>query len=88
MIAHPAMLVGPAKKAFIPVPENYDDYDSDEFPHWNLFCLMQLGQPMPSWTAHHHNAHIIARISDEEILTISPKQVMKRGFLVGMRKPA
>ena len=67
MIAHPGLLLGPAKQAGMKVPEDLDDYEVSEYPHWHVYCFIQLGRPMPTPTAHWTNAEIIAKVSDADI---------------------
>lgn len=86
MIAFPEMLTHAAHDALIPVPDNLEHYNVLEYPHWNVFCLMQLGAPMPEVDVHYHNAEIVARISEDEIMSILPNEIIKRGFRVGFSK--
>ena len=83
MIAFPAMLVASAKAAGIKVPENPDDYNVEEYPHFTIFCNMQLGSPMPSWSVHWGNATVIAEIPDDKVRTITAKEILDMGFAVG-----
>lgn len=71
MIAFPGMLINPAKEAGMKVPENADNFDPKEFPHFKVFCNVQLGRRMPSPTSHWENAKIIASIPQEKIFTIT-----------------
>ena len=83
MIAYHQLLLEPAKDACISIPENLEEYDQEKHPHWHVFCMLQLGSPMPDSNAHFHNAHIVSRIPDEEIYNITAREVVKRGFKVG-----
>jgi hypothetical protein len=77
MLAFPRMLVEPAKKAGIRVPEDVDkDYDKQKFPHWHVFCTVQLGATMPYPSVHWRNAEVIAKIPEDKIriLTLSDLQ--------------
>jgi hypothetical protein len=89
MIAFPGMLIDPAKKAGMKVPEDVksiDDFDPNEYPHFNIFCLAQLGQPMPNWSAHWDNARVVAALTEEECKTITFEQLYEKGFAVGYSK--
>lgn len=86
MIAFPGLLVGPAEEAGIKVPPGDPDtleFDRAEFPHWYVFVTMQLGASMPGPTAHWDNAKVVATLSDEEIKTATPEQLIERGFAIG-----
>ena len=41
MIAFPELLIEPAKKAGIKVPDNVSKYDKQDFMHWHVFCTVQ-----------------------------------------------
>lgn len=87
MIAFPSMLVNPAKQAGIAVPPDPDNYEPEEFKHFHFFCTAQLGQSMPTPSAHWENAVIIAAIPEAEIKTIIWSQLISLGFAVGMSTP-
>jgi hypothetical protein len=81
MISTPAMLVRPAEKAGIKVPQNLDNYDKARFPHFHVFTALQCGRPLPFPTAHWRNATVVAGIAPEEIQTVTEEQVCGRGFV-------
>jgi hypothetical protein len=87
VIAFPGMLVAAAEKAGIKVPPNPEEFDSTEYPHWDVFLKVQIGAPMPSWTAHWDNAQLIGSLSDEEIKTITYQQLLDKGLEVGRPIP-
>lgn len=91
MIAFVGMLVEPAIKAGISVPEveefAIDDPGLLENPDFRkkylrfwIFLVMQLGRPLPFPTAHWENAKIVYKISRDELKTITPGDLMERGF--------
>ncbi len=80
MMAFPGMLVGAAKKANMNVPDNPDDYDQEQFPHFDVFCKVQLGRRMVPGE-HWDNAEIIASISKEEIKTITLEGILAKGLI-------
>jgi len=80
MMAFPCMLVNPAEKAGIKVPEDPDNFDKQEFPHFYVFCFMQLGRRMPFPDSHWNNAHIIASIPEENIRLVLPEQLLMMGY--------
>lgn len=83
MIAFPGMLIMPAEKAGMKVPIDADDFDPKAFPHFDVFIKVQVGAPMPYWSAHWDNAKLIAKLSDEEIKIITYDQLLEKGFAVG-----
>ena len=87
MIAYPELLVGPAQEAGITVPENPREYDHAKFPHWDVYCKVQLGAPMPSWTAQWDNAKVIGRIPEDKIRLVTYKQLEELGLQVGQPLP-
>ena len=80
MVAFPTMLVAPAKDAGIEVPDDLDNYDKELYPHFFVFCVVQLGRPMPHPSAHFDNAKIIGKISLNAIRQITPSQLMALDF--------
>lgn len=87
MIALPAMLAEPARKAGMSVPTDPNHFEASEFPHFSVFLGMQLGAPMPQPNAHWRNAEIIAKIPDDQIRTITFKEIIDLGFLIGTPTP-
>lgn len=82
MIAFPSMLVGPAEKAGIKTPDlsSTDDWDTDEFPHFTVFCRAQLGRPMKMDGEQWRNARVIAAIPEERIRLVSLDDLINLGF--------
>jgi hypothetical protein len=91
MIAFPSMLVGAAKRAGIEVPANDDEVDRiledhglcEKYIKFYIFCLLQLGASMPYASVHFDNARVIAEIPDDQIKTITIKDVFDMGFQIG-----
>jgi hypothetical protein len=80
MIAFPGMLIAPAKEAGMKIPENADNFNSEEFPHFKVFCFVQLGRPMPFPTSHWENAKVVASIPQEKIFTITAGELLDMGI--------
>ena len=80
MIAFPELLIEPAKKAGIKVPDNVSKYDKQDFMHWHVFCTVQLGASMPNWTVHWENARVIANIPEEEINKVTYQDLLSKGL--------
>ena len=85
MISQPAILASYAAEAGMKFPEDPDRFEEEkeQFPHFFIFCAMQLGAPMPSPTSGWENARVIAAIPEEELKTITAEQIYQRGFQVG-----
>lgn len=83
MLVFPSMLVAPAKNAGMKTPElnsTEDDFDPEEFPHFAVFCVAQLGRPMGSMSEHWENAKVIAGVSEEDIRTANLQFLLDRGL--------
>jgi hypothetical protein len=80
MLAFPGMLTEPAKRAGIKVPPNPEDYDKNKYPHFAVFCSMQLGRRMSSATSHWENAKVIASIPDDKIRVVTAENILGMGF--------
>jgi hypothetical protein len=80
MICFPEGLVGPAEQAGIKVPDDLESFDANAFPHWHVYCSAQLGSPMPSPDSHWRNATLVGAIPEEAIRTITPADLLARGW--------
>jgi hypothetical protein len=83
MIALPEMLISPAEKAGMKVPENPREYDHKKYPHFWILEACQLGAPMPYPSCVWDNAKLIAALSDEQAKSITYKELLEMGFAVG-----
>ncbi|RJQ30280.1 hypothetical protein C4565_00415 [Candidatus Parcubacteria bacterium] len=79
----PEMLVEPAKKAGMKVPKDVDNYDQEKYPHFFVYCTMQLGTPMPFPGCHWDNAKIVASIPVDKIKKVTVFDLKEMGFAVG-----
>lgn len=79
MMAFPGMIVSAAEKAGMPVPPNPDDFDPNDFPHFQVFCYAQLGRGMKPGE-HWSNAEVIAGIPDDEIRSVTFADLIDRGL--------
>jgi hypothetical protein len=70
MLIFPQMLVAAANEASIKVPEDLENYDKNEFPHWFILCATQLARPMRPGE-HWENAKIISNLTFEQLSTMS-----------------
>lgn len=74
------MLIHAAQEAGMSVPEDADNFSAEHFPHFNVFCNMQLGAAMPYPGCHFDNAKIIKDIPDDKILTVKVSDIIALGF--------
>lgn len=87
MLAFDAMLIEPAKQADISIPDDLDCFHSADYPHWVVFCEIQLGKPMPRPSAHWNNAKVIASISNDDITKITYAELEELGLQIGYPTP-
>jgi hypothetical protein len=80
MIAMRELLVRPAKEAGMKVPTDLHHFDPNEYPHWYVFCQMQIGRRIPTMSEHWNNAKIIAGIPDNKIEAVTCEGLMALGF--------
>lgn len=79
MMLFPSMLINAAQKAGMAVPPNPEAFDAEAFPHFHVFCLLQLGRPV-SWGEHWENAKIIAAIPVENLETMTLEDFISKGL--------
>ena len=78
MIAFPGMLLAAAEQAGMKCPPDPNDFDAAEFPHFRVFCSIQLGSyPGEHW----ENAKVVAAVPDDQILTVTVAGLINRGFV-------
>jgi hypothetical protein len=80
MIAFPSMLIPAAEKAGMKVPENPDNFKATKFPHFAVFCNLQLGRAMTSWEEHWYNAETIAKIPEEKVKKMTVQDFREAGI--------
>lgn len=87
MIAFARMLVDPAEKAGIKVPDDPNRFNPDTYPHWFVFTQMQLGASMPRPDCHWDNAEVVAQVPEAHIRSITPQILADMGFAMGRSIP-
>jgi len=87
MIAFPEMLLAPAEQAGMKFPDDPENYDPNEYPHFHVFSIVQLGSPMPSPTSHWTNAKVIAEIPDDKIHLVTVQDLEALGIEIGYPMP-
>jgi len=83
MLAFPEMIAPAAKEAGMKVPDDLEDFDSEEYPHWQVFCRVQLGAPMPHASAHWENAKVVAQVPYDQIMQITYEDLVDLGLAIG-----
>lgn len=78
MIVFPFLLVPAAEEANMKVPPDADNFNADEFPHFRVFCNIQLSRAATP-TEHWENAKLIAAIPDDKIRTITVQDLRDLG---------
>lgn len=68
------------------MPENFEEYNPEEYPHFHVFMIMHLGQ-LIDISALETNANIIAGISDEDIKKVTPEDLFNLGLELGHGVP-
>ncbi len=86
MLAFPGLIAPAAERAGIKLPEDVENYNKAEYPHWFVFSQMQLGAPMPDPSAHWDNAKVVAVIPNDQITKVTPEQLEEAGFRIGLSK--
>ena len=79
MIIFESMLVEPAKKVGMKVPDDTENFSLNEFPHFKVFCCTQLQRPMicgEQWD----NAKVIMKFSEDEIKLVSLHTLINNGY--------
>ena len=79
MMAFPGMLIGAAKEAGMKAPKDPDNFDRDKYPHFFVFCKVQLCRPM-QFGEHFENARLIASIDDDNIRRMTLTQLLALGL--------
>lgn len=80
MLIFPGLLVDASREAGIDVPEDLENFDSEKFMRFQVFCNAQLGRPMPSPGCHYENAKVIARLDEAELEQITMPALERLGF--------
>ena len=81
MIVYPGMLEEVARRAGMKVPEDPEDFDEEEYPHFNVFCEVQLCRPVCYHGEHEHNARVVAKIPLSKIKKVTLKDLIKAGLV-------
>ena len=62
------------------VPKDPDNFDPNKFPHFHVFCILQLGRRMIPGE-HFDNAKVIASFSKDEIRKATLEDFLAKGLI-------
>ncbi len=80
MMVFPGMIAEAAEKANMKVPPDPNgEWDEKEYPHFNVFCNVQLCRRI-RWGEHWENAKIVAAIPDDKIDTVTLADLIAAGL--------
>ena len=84
MLIHPSMLFSAADEAGMKRPSSIDDdadepFDRNEYPHFAVFCALQLCRPMQPGE-HWENAKIIAEMTENQVKNLTYPRAQELGL--------
>lgn len=82
MFMFPRMFYTHIKDSNLKIPNDFENYNPEEYPHFHVFMLTHLGQPIDI-TALEDNANIIAEIPEENIKGVSFNDLLEMGVVFG-----
>ena len=82
MFMFPGMFYNHIKDSKLKMPEDFENYNPEEYPHFHVFMLTHLGQPIDI-AALEDNANIIAEIPEENIKGVSFNDLLEMGVVFG-----
>lgn len=82
MFMFPGMFYNHIKDSKLKMPEDFENYDPEKYPHFHVFILTHLGQPIDI-TALEDNANIIADIPENAIKSVTLNDLMEKGVVFG-----
>ena len=82
MFAFPRMFYNHIKDSKLKMPEDFENYNPEEYPYFHVFMMTHLGKPIDI-TALEDNANIIADIPENDIKNVMLKDLMEKGVVFG-----
>jgi hypothetical protein len=83
MIAFATNLIEAARNADMAIPEDLNDHfpfcDRHLYPHFYLFCVLQLYRPVAYHGEHWDNAKVIAQIPRERLMAMTVQDFAEAG---------
>ena len=82
MFMYPGMFYNHIKDSKLKMPDDFENYNPEEYPNFHVFMLMYLGQPIDI-AALEDNANIIAEIPEENIKSVNFNDLLEMGAVFG-----
>lgn len=82
MFMFPGMFYNHIKDSKLKMPEDFENYNPEDYPHFHVFMLTHLGQPLDI-AALEDNANIIAGIPKENIKSVSFSDLLEMDVIFG-----
>lgn len=82
MFMFPGMFYNHIKDSKLKMPEDFENYNPEDYPHFHVFMLTHLGLPI-NITALKDNANIIAEIPEDAIKSVTIIDLMEKGVVFG-----
>lgn len=79
MFAFPGMLRRFAWQAGMPTPPDAENYDREQYPHFEVYRNWQLGRSLRHLEAPQWNADLIANIPEEQIRKVTWGELEQMG---------
>ena len=83
MFMFPGMFYNHIKDSKLKMPSDFENYNPEEYPHFHVFMLAHLGQPIDIPELE-NNANIIAEIPEEDIKSVTIDDLMEKGVVFGI----
>ena len=77
----PGMLYNHIKTSNLKLPDNLENYNPEEYPHYHVFKILHVGYIIDI-TSLKDNANIIAEISTEDIKNVTIEQLINKGLWI------
>lgn len=74
----PGLLLNHIKDSGIKVPEDLENYNIEDYPHWHVYKVLHLGANLPAG-ALGENAKIIGKLSIEEVMKVTVQDLENLG---------
>lgn len=87
MLAFAFMLIDAAEQAGMKtptLPRGVETFDRDAYPHFDVFCKVQLARPMQPGE-HWENAKVVASVPEDEIRGVTLEELVERGLIYPAR---
>jgi hypothetical protein len=79
--AFPEMFRTHIEDSNLKLPDSFEHYNPEEYPHFHVFMTLHLAQTIDVFTLK-DNANVIAAISDTDIKKVTIDQLVKNGLWI------